>query len=145
MDASGSYDPDASGDYYRAPRMTCWESSGNGTWFFYDARGNKLINGITTDGWYTGADGQWRQELGMACFAPGIYRSFYVNENTENEKWEFSVYTNMSWEDWTLHGSSDKREVGRVDYTYMDFYNNPIYTKEDMVLYNRICSWINGS
>ena len=85
MDASGSYDPDASGDYYRAPRMTCWESSGNGTWFFYDARGNKLINGITTDGWYTGADGQWRQELGMACFAPGIYRSFYVNENTENE------------------------------------------------------------
>ena len=56
-----------------------------------------------------------------------------------------SVYTNMSWEDWTLHGSSDKREVGRVDYTYMDLYNNPIYTKEDMVLYNRICSWINGS
>ena len=110
MDASGSYDPDASGDYYRAPRMTCWESSGNGTWFFYDARGNKLINGITTDGWYTGADGQWRQELGMACFAPGIYRSFYVNENTENEKWEFSVYTSMSWEEWTLHGPSDKRE-----------------------------------
>lgn len=50
------------------------------------------------------------QELGMACFAPGIYRSFYVNENTENEKWEFSVYTSMSWEEWTLHGPSDKRE-----------------------------------
>ena len=110
MDASGSYDPDTSGDYYPAPRMTCWKSSGNGTWFFYDARGNKLINGISTDGWYTGADGQWRQELGMACFAPGIYRSFYVNENTENEKWEFSVYTSMSWEEWTLHGPSDKRE-----------------------------------
>lgn len=76
------------------------------------------------------------QELGMACFAPGIYRSFYVNENTENEKWEFSVYTSMSWEEWTLHGPSDKREVGRVDYTYMDLYDNPIYTKEDMILYN---------
>lgn len=50
------------------------------------------------------------QELGMACFAPGLYRSFYVNENTENEKWEFSVYTSMSWEEWTLHGPSDKRE-----------------------------------
>lgn len=76
------------------------------------------------------------QELGMACFAPGIDRSFYVNENTENEKWEFSVYTSMSWEEWTLHGPSDKREVGRVDYTYMDLYDNPIYTKEDMILYN---------
>ena len=73
------------------------------------------------------------QELGMACFAPGIDRSFYVNENTENEKWEFSVYTSMSWEEWTLHGPSDKREVGRVDYTYMDLYDNPIYTKEDMI------------
>ena len=42
----------------------------------------------------------------------------------------------MSWEEWTLHGPSDKREVGRVDYTYMDLYDNPIYTKEDMILYN---------
>lgn len=82
------------------------------------------------------------QELGMACFAPGIYRSFYVNENTENEKWEFSVYTSMSWEEWTLHGPSDKREVGRVDYTYMDLYDNPIYTKEDMILYNTMSGYV---
>lgn len=143
VDAAGSYDPSASGDYYRAPREACWEY--DGTWFFYDAQGNKLINGVTTDGWYTGENGQWRRELGMACFTPGIYRNDCTNENTENEKWEFSVYTNMSWEDWSLHGFSDKREVERVDYTYMDFYNNPIYTKEDMILYNRICSWINGS
>ena len=45
---------------------------------------------------------------GLLC---SRYRSeFYVNENTENEKWEFSVYTSMSWEEWTLHGPSDKRE-----------------------------------
>ena len=140
VDAAGSYDPGASGDYYRAARKSCWEY--DGTWFFYDTRGNKLINGVTTDGWYTGANGQWRRELGMACFTPGTYRNYCTNENTENEKWEFSVYTDMSWEDWTLHSSSDKREVGRVDYTYMDFCNNPIYVKEDMILYNTMDGYV---
>lgn len=138
VDSSSSQWKLFQGKYKKQDGASCWRKEADGSYVYLESTGKVLKDSAAPDGWYVGSDGKWDQSMGMVPFAPGTYRSIYVHPEwkTAAEQWSFSMFTNLSEEEWRLNGPSDRRLVGTADYEAYDNTLNPYYSKTGLYVYN---------
>lgn len=122
--------------YARKTGKYAWLRLQDGVCYWMQGNGAVLKDGVTPDGWYVGSDGCWDPYMGMGPFQSGTY----TNQDG-TEVYGFYLNEDMSMEEWRLEDASDKRLVGRVEYSHISASGEE-ESRSDMRLINTMEGYV---